>query len=160
MFRIWIWIKNWMVVLDFVFVSQETRKYRKKKWHCSQYLDLNPTRPRGPFNLHLTFSSVPGRCGWVASSSDCQAGGLRFKSGFLPPLKHACVSHARWISGSLCLMWIRLWNPEERHHQKSKTGVLVAPKMDKKFLYSQNHSKFLFSKLLFWTVTRKISKTR
>ena len=58
MFRIWIWIKNWMVVLDFVFVSQETRKYRKKKWHCSQHFDLNPTRPRGPFNLRITFSSA------------------------------------------------------------------------------------------------------
>ena len=35
-------------------------------------------------------SSIPGRCGRVVSASDCQAGGLWFKSSILPLLKHAC----------------------------------------------------------------------
>ena len=76
--------------------------------------------------------------GQVVSASACQAGGLWFKSGILPLLKHTCgesnwllcwlytlteVSHQRWISGNvynvcLCKVRIRqhplwLWNPEE-----------------------------------------------
>ena len=59
---------------------------------------------------------LPGHCGRVVSASTCQAGGLWFKSGILPLLKHACgesdqllcwpytpaeVSHQRWISGNI-----------------------------------------------------------
>ena len=88
-----------------------------------------------------------GCYGRVVSASACQAGGLWFKSGILPLLKHACgesdrllcwlytpaeVSPQRWISGNIyhiCLhkVWIRqnplwLWNPEEDITRSPKQG--------------------------------------
>ena len=63
-----------------------------------------------------------GHCGQVFSMSTCQTGGLWFKCGILPLLKHACgesdqllcwpytpveVSYQRWISGNV--YHIRLW---------------------------------------------------
>ena len=86
----------------------------------------------------------PGRCGRVVSVSACQAGGLWFKSGILPLLKHACgesnqlytpaeVSHQRWISGNIyhvCLRKVRirqnplwLWNPEETSPEVRNRGI-------------------------------------
>ena len=93
--------------------------------------------------------SEPRYCGRVFSASACQAGGLWFKSGILPLLKHACgesdqllcwlyipaeVLHQMWISGNVyhvCLHKVRIrQNPLWLCHQKSETGVSVAPKMD------------------------------
>ena len=90
----------------------------------------------------------PGRCGRVVSTSTCQAGGLWFKSGILPLLKHTCgesdqllcwlytlaeVSHQRWISGNvnhvhLCQVRIRqnplwLWNPEDTSPEVWNRGI-------------------------------------
>ena len=89
-----------------------------------------------------------GHCGWVVSTSACQAGGLWYKSGILPLLKHACgesdwllcwlytlaeVSPQRWISGNIyhiCLhkVWIRqhplcFWNPEETSPEVQNRGI-------------------------------------
>ena len=83
------------------------------------------------------YKTKPDRCGRVVSASACHAGGLWFKSGILPLLKHACgesdwllcwlytpaeVSHQRWISGNVYHVHLRkvrirqnplwLWNPE------------------------------------------------
>ena len=75
------------------------------------------------------FRAKPRRCGRVVSASACQAGGLWFKSGIIPLLKHTCgesdwllcwpytpaevaeVSHQRWISGNvyhICLCKVRI----------------------------------------------------
>ena len=66
--------------------------------------------------FHKFLIGKPGRRGRVVSASTCQVGGLWFKSGILPLLKHACgesnqllcwlytpaeVSHTRWISGNI-----------------------------------------------------------
>ena len=84
----------------------------------------------------------------MVSVSACQAGGLWFKSGILPLLKHACggsdwllcwpytpaeVLHQRWISGNvyhvhLCKVQIRqnplwLWNPEETSPEVWNRGI-------------------------------------
>ena len=90
----------------------------------------------------------PGRCGRVVSASTCQAGGLWFKSGILPLLKHTCgesdqllcwlytlaeVLHQRWISGNvyhvhLSQVRIRqnplwLWNPEDTSPEVWNRGI-------------------------------------
>ena len=87
----------------------------------------------------------------IIINSDCQAGDLQFKSGILPLLKHACgesdqllytlakLLHQRWISGEH-ISHMSLPNANKaahsgfetqmKSHQKSETGVSVAPKMD------------------------------
>ena len=96
----------------------------------------------------LTLTLKPGCCGRVVSASTCQAGGLWFKSGILPLLKHACgesnrllcwlytlaeVSHQRWISGNIYHVYLhkvrirqnplRFWNPEETSPEVQNRGI-------------------------------------
>ena len=54
--------------------------------------------------------SMPGCCGRVVSVFTCQAGGLWFKSGILPLLKHAC-GESDWL-----ICW--LYTPAEVSHQR------------------------------------------
>ena len=101
-------------------------------------------------SIRNSFSEL-GRCGRVVSASDCQAGGLWFKSCAL--LKHAC-GKSDWLAiytGKSVALEVNLrkrishtplqsmdkvahsaFETQRRCHQKSETGVPVAPKNGKK----------------------------
>ena len=104
-------------------------------------------------SIRNSFSEL-GRCGRVVSASDCQTGGLWFKSCTLPLLKHACgesdwlaiytgkgvaleVNLRERISHTPLQAWIRLPNlalkPRGDVTRSLKQGYQWPLKMEKKF---------------------------
>ena len=93
--------------------------------------------------------SQAGRGGRVVSTSDCYVGGLPIKSSILPLLKHPCGEATGWLATNRLVgvapevnlgehtLGMPLpsankaahsgFETQRRRHQKSKTGVSVAP---------------------------------
>ena len=87
--------------------------------------------------MDLKFAFTTGHSSLVVSALDCYPKSLLIKSSTLPLLKHTCGEVTSCHTGRqdvsiynihLCQVRIRLPTlAMRRHHQKSETGVLVAP---------------------------------